>query len=398
MEVFISRLNHTGDGIGDIDGKVVFIPKTIPGDVVEIFNLRDFKTYYRADVLRYVVSSSDRVNIKCPYFDKCGGCQLMGLSYIKQLEYKRGKVENILKRYADIEIDLDIVLSDKIYGYRNKITLQVVDGRVGLYEFNSNRLIEVSNCLLVDDSTNNLIKVISNLKLDKVKNIMIRSYEDSLMVQFIGNIDKKYVINKLENIVDIIYINDVLVYGDKNLLVKLGDYKYKISPYSFFQVNYSQAELLYDKVKEYLGNGNNRVLDLYCGTGSIGIYVSSCCKEVIGIEINESSIRDAIENIKLNNINNVKVIQGDVAKVLESNEEYDAIIVDPPRSGLDKITKKTLSLIKSKKIIYVSCDPITLSRDLNYFKELYDINNIMLVDMFPNTYHVESVVLMSLKK
>ena len=166
---------------------------------------------------------------------------------------------------------------------------------------------------------------------------------------------------------------------------------------TFFQVNYNQAELLYDKIKEYLGSNNNKVLDLYCGTGSIGIYVSEGCKEVIGIEINKSSVRDANTNIELNDINNVRVIEGDVGRVLEFNTKYDAIIVDPPRSGLDKRTKNTLLEIRSNKIIYVSCDPITLARDLKVLSEYYEVKDMILVDMFPNTYHVESVVLLKLK-
>ena len=399
MELVIESLNHTGEGIGRLNGKVVFVSKTIPGDVVEIDNLRDFKTYYKADVKRIITSSDERVLIECPYYEVCGGCQLMGLSYLKQLEYKKNKVKNILKRYGDIDIDLDIILSNKIYEYRNKITLQVVDGKLGLYKYNSNELVEVDECLLVSDKVNDVIKVIkNNLDLISINNIMIREYKDNLMIQFIGSINSEDVIKELSSLSSIIYINDKLVYGDNSLEVKLGEYKYRVSPYSFFQVNYNQTEILYDKVKEYLGENNNKVLDLYCGTGSIGIYVSDCCKDVLGIEINDSSVKDANTNIKLNKLNNVKVIKGDVGKVLKSGEKYDAIIVDPPRSGLDKKTKKTLLDLKSNKLIYISCDPITLARDLKVLSDFYEIKDIVLVDMFPNTYHVESVMWLCLKK
>lgn len=399
MELVIESLNHTGEGIGRLNGKVVFVSKTIPGDVVEIDNLRDFKTYYKADIKRIITSSDERVLIDCPYYEVCGGCQLMGLSYLKQLEYKKNKVKNILKRYGDIDIDLDIILSNKICGYRNKITLQVVDGKLGLYKYNSNELVEIDECLLVSDNVNNIIKIIkNNLDLVGINNIMIREYKGNLMIQFIGSINSEDVIKELSSLSSIIYINDKLVYGDNSLEVKLGEYKYRVSPYSFFQVNYNQTEILYDKVKEYLGENNNKVLDLYCGTGSIGIYVSDNCKDVLGIEINDSSVKDANTNIKLNKLNNVKVIKGDVGKVLKSGEKYDAIIVDPPRSGLDKKTKKTLLDLKSNKLIYISCDPITLARDLKVLSECYEIKDIVLVDMFPNTYHVESVVKLVLKK
>ena len=396
MEVVIEGLNHTGEGIGRIDGKVVFVSNSIPGDVVD---LKDFKTYYRGSVGRIITSSNDRVEQKCPYYGVCGGCQLRDLSYLKQLEYKKDKAKNIFKKYGNIDVDVDIIGSDKKDGYRNKITLQVKDGKLGLYKNNSNDLICVDSCMLVSDKVNEIIKLIKdNLDLIDLRNIMIREYNGRLMIQFIGNIDKDSVINCLSSFVDIIYINELLVYGKNSLDVMLDKYKYKVSPYSFFQVNYEQATKLYDKVKEYLGNDNNSVLDLYCGTGSIGIYVSSCCKRILGIEINESSVRDANVNIGLNDLDNVSVIKGSVGKVLKSGEEYDAIIVDPPRSGLDKNTRKTLLEIGSKKIIYVSCDPITLARDLKELSVIYDIKDMVLVDMFPNTYHVESVVLLELKK
>ena len=399
MEVVIEGLNHTGEGIGRIDGKVVFVPNSIPGDVVDIVDLKDFKTYYRGSVDRIITSSNDRVEQKCPYYGVCGGCQLRDLSYLKQLEYKKDKAKNIFKKYGNIDVDVDIIGSDKKDGYRNKITLQVKDGKLGLYKNNSNDLICVDSCMLVSDKVNEIIKLIKdNLDLKDLRNIMIREYNGRLMIQFIGNIDKDGVINFLSSFVDIIYINELLVYGKNSLDVMLDKYKYKVSPYSFFQVNYEQATKLYDKVKEYLGNDNNSVLDLYCGTGSIGIYVSSCCKRILGIEINESSVRDANVNIGLNDLDNVSVIKGSVGKVLKSGEEYDAIIVDPPRSGLDKNTRNTLLEIGSKRIIYVSCDPITLARDLKELSVIYDIKDMVLVDMFPNTYHVESVVLLELKK
>lgn len=399
MEVVIEGLNHTGEGIGRIDGKVVFVPNSIPGDVVDIVDLKDFKTYYRGSVGRIITSSNDRVEQKCPYYGVCGGCQLRDLSYLKQLEYKKNKVKNIFKKYGNIDVDVDIIGCEKKDGYRNKITLQVKDGKLGLYKNNSNDLICVDKCMLVSDKVNEIIKLIKdNLDLKDLRNIMIREYNGRLMIQFIGNIDKDGVINCLSSFVDIIYINELLVYGKNSLDVMLDKYKYKVSPYSFFQVNYEQATKLYDKVKEYLGNDNNSVLDLYCGTGSIGIYVSSCCKRILGIEINESSVRDANVNIGLNDLDNVSVIKGSVGKVLKSGEEYDAIIVDPPRSGLDKNTRNTLLEIGSKRIIYVSCDPITLARDLKELSVIYDIKDMVLVDMFPNTYHVESVVLLELKK
>ena len=160
MEIIIDGYNHTGEGIGRIDGKVIFVPKAVCGDVVEVKEIEDFKTFYRGKIDKIIVPSADRINFECPYYNICGGCQLMGVSYLNQLNYKKDKVKNIFMRYGDINVDLDIILSKKIYGYRNKITLQVVDGKLGLYKYNSNELIEIDECLLVSSKVNDLIKYI----------------------------------------------------------------------------------------------------------------------------------------------------------------------------------------------------------------------------------------------
>ena len=398
MEVSITKLNHTGEGIGIINNKIAFIPKTIPGDIVEAKIIKEHKKYIEAIPTKYLAYSQDRVDIKCPYYQECGGCQLMGLSYQEQLNYKKDKVTNILSKYANLKLNPSIKESNG-YKYRNKITLQVKDGKVGLYTSNSHDLIPIAKCLLVSDKINNLINLIqsSNLDLTNINQIIIRESNNQLMTQFIGKINISILIEKLSSYVTSLYLNDSLIYGSKTITETLGDYQFLISPNSFFQVNHNQTINLYNQVKTYLGVGNNEVLDLYCGTGTIGIYVSKCCKKVTGIELNKSAVMDANNNIKLNNLINIEFKLGDVGKVLQAKNTYDAIIVDPPRSGLDKNTKATLLQIKSPKLIYISCDPITLARDLNNLKEIYDIKDITLFDMFPNTYHVESVVLMNLK-
>ena len=399
MEVSITKLNHTGEGIGIINNKIAFIPKTIPGDIVEAKIIKEHKKYIEAIPTKYLAYSQDRVDIKCPYYQECGGCQLMGLSYQEQLNYKKDKVTNILSKYANLKLNPSIKESNG-YKYRNKITLQVKDGKVGLYTSNSHDLIPIDKCLLVSDKINNLINLIqsSNLDLTNINQIIIRESNNQLMTQFIGKINISILIEKLSSYVTSLYLNDRLIYGSKTITETLGDYQFLISPNSFFQVNHNQAINLYNQVKTYLGVGNNEVLDLYCGTGTIGIYVSNCCKKVTGIELNKSAVIDANNNIKLNNLINIEFKQGDVGKVLQAKNTYDAIIVDPPRGGLDKNTKATLLQIKSTKLIYISCNPITLARDLNDLKEIYDVKDITLFDMFPNTYHVECVMWMSLKK
>ena len=217
------------------------------------------------------------------------------------------------------------------------------------------------------------------------------------MIVFLGKIDANQVKKVLTNKVDSIYINKELITGLPKLTEQLGDYEYYISPQAFFQVNQKQTINLYNKVKEYLKTNNNNVLDLYCGSASIGIYVSNNCKKIIGIEQNPSSIEDANQNIIKNKLNNIEVIKGDVGRLLNANNTYDAIILDPPRSGLDKRTKETLLKIKSPKLIYVSCNPITLARDIKELSTLYEVNEVTAFDMFPHTYHVECVVLLKLK-
>ena len=398
MEVSITKLNHSGDGMGEINKKIVFIPKTIPGDIVEAKIIKEHKNYIEAIPLKYKELSPNRATIQCPCYQECGGCQLMGLSYQEQLNYKKEKVVNILNKYANLDVNPSIKESN-LYQYRNKITLQVKYGKIGLYAPNSNTLIPITKCLLVSDNINNIIKLIQdkNINLTNISQIIIREMDNQLMIQFIGKIDESILIKKLSPHITSLYLNNKHLYGTKTITETLGNYQFLISPASFFQVNHNQTINLYNQVKTYLGQNNNEVLDLYCGTGTIGIYVSEYCKEVTGIELNQSSVIDAHNNIKLNNLKNIEIKHGDVGTILDEKNTYDAIIVDPPRSGLDKKTRDTLLKIRSPKLIYISCNPITLARDLNDLKEYYDIKDISLFDMFPNTYHVETAVLLTLK-
>lgn len=397
QELLITSLNHTGEGMAKIDGKIVFIEKALPGDIVEIETLKDYGNYYKAKLKKIKKSSPNRIEVTCPYYSKCGGCQLLGLSLQDQCTYKKEKVKNIFQKYANLDINPSII-SGESYHYRNKITLQVENGQIGLYESNSNTIVSIQECLLISPRMNEVIQIISQeIDLQGLTQIMIRETNNQLMIQLIGNTRKELVLKKISNQVDSIYINDNLIYGLPKIEERLGKYRFEISPKSFFQVNHNQTIKLYNQVKKYLGLSNNNVLDLYCGTGTIGIYVSDCCKKITGIELNPSSVADAKKNIEKNHLKNVQVRQGDVGKVLQIGEQYDAIIVDPPRSGLDKQTKRTLLQIASPKIIYISCNPITLARDIKDLNSKYQLEDITLFDLFPNTYHVESVSLLCLK-
>lgn len=397
MEVKITRLNHSGEGIGTINNKTAFIPKTIPGDTVEAQIIKEHKNYIEALPIAYKEKSPNRTQILCPYYQECGGCQLMGLTYQDQLNYKQNKVKDILKKYANLELNPTITGTDD-YHYRNKLTLQVQNGQLGLYASKTNKLVPINNCLLASPSINNLIKIINQqLNLHDITKITLRTAKNQLMAIFEGKINRSTLITTIAPHVTSLYLNDEHLSGTPTITANLGQYEFLVSPKSFFQVNYQQTINLYNQVKEHLNTNNKNVLDLYCGTGTIGIYISQNCQKVTGIELNPSSIQDAIANANLNQVDNIKFIEGSVGKILEAKNTYDAIILDPPRSGLDKKTKATLLKIKSPKLVYISCDPITLARDLNVLKEIYNIEDLSLFDMFPNTYHIESIAFLTLK-
>ncbi len=397
MQVEITKLNHNGEGMAQINGKVVFVPKTIPQDIVELTNIQDHKNFIHAEVGKLIKASPKRKPIACPYYQECGGCHLMGLSYQEQLKYKQDKVKNILKKYAKLEVDPTIKESVP-YHYRNKITLQVQNGVIGLFSKNTNQLVPITYCLLLSEQMNHIIPILNEkINLSKVTQIIIREAKEKIMVQIIGQAKKDELVTHLKHKVASLYINDQHLYGEKYIVASLDKYEFQISPNSFFQVNYQQTINLYNQVKTYLGTNQKEVLDLYCGTGTIGIYVSENCQKVVGIEKNPSSVQDANCNIKRNFLNNITIYQGDVGTLLKAKNTYDVIIVDPPRSGLDKKTKQTLLKIKSPKIIYISCNPITLARDLNDLKEFYQLEEITLFDMFPNTYHCETICVIERK-
>lgn len=395
MRVLIDRLNDTGEGIGKINNEIVFVEKTVPGDVVEVENIIKHKNYLEASPAKIIKNSSKRIPAPCPYYEKCGGCQIMNLNYPEQLAYKKEKVINIFKKYGDITVDPNIVF-DKEWNYRNKITLQAENNKIGLFKSKSNEIVEIDECLLISNSMNELIKFIKeNIKLAGINQIMLREANNQHMVVFKGNIDNTEAL-KLKNKVDSIYINNNHIYGTKEITTTLEKYTFKISKDSFFQVNHNQTIKLYNKVKEYL-NKKKKILDLYCGTGSIGIYVSDNCQSILGIEINKQAIKDANINKKINNIENISFKCGDVANIITSKDKYDTIIVDPPRSGLSKKTRKILLEISPNYIIYVSCNPITLVRDIKELSSKYELKDIILFDLFPNTYHVETICLMERK-
>ena len=269
--------------------------------------------------------------------------------------------------------------------------MKVKDGKLGYFKNGSNELIEIDRCEIASIKSNEIISILKGIDLRGALEITIKDFGE-IMIIIKGNMD----ISKLEGHAASIYMDDKLVYGKENIIAKLGDLKFYVSRESFFQVNLGVALKLYNKVLEYLDNSLGKsVLDLYCGTGTISLFLSKYFSEVTGVEINEEAVKCAFLNKQLNNISNVRFICGDVSQIVHSLKfQADNIVVDPPRSGLTKEGILDILKIAPSRLVYVSCDPMTLARDLKLLKDEYVIKEVTLFDMFPCTYHVESAVLL----
>lgn len=389
MEVKIIDMDHKGSGICKYDNKICFVPKGVSDDVIDIEIVKSHKKYNEGRIKKIITKSDIRIESICPYYMFCGGCNISNLDYSKQLIYKRDKVINIFKRYLDRNINPDIIGSDNIYKYRNKITYHIDNGKIGLMDID-NKLISIDRCLLVSNMVNELYNKICLEDLSQVKKIIIKECDNGLIL----SIDGKMEINNISNLCIGIYINGESVYKKEEGYIFINDIKYLVNERSFFQVNTKNINKLYDVILKYgeFKNSDN-VIDLYCGVGSISLYIAKYVNSVLGIEIIPEAIVDANNNARINNIDNAKFICGDVSKLIDDNIKCDTLIVDPPRIGLDNHSVEVINSSNINKIIYVSCDPMTLVRDISKMNN-YRLEDITLVDMFPQTHHVESVVLL----
>lgn len=404
-QVEIFNLDHQGRGIGKINNKIIFIPNALPGEIIETKIILEKKNFYEGKINSILKPSEYRLKSICPHFEECGGCQYLNVDYEKSLQFKQNKVVDIIKKYLQLDIKINPIIKsiDNLF-YRNKVTFQV-DNDLGFYKEKSNNLIPIDTCFIADKNINELYKIIKdNISLNNIIQIIIRSSkktkESMIVFKTKDYIDTNKIIQILKNKTDSIYINNQLIYGKDKIIENLLDYNFYISPSSFFQINTLQAENLYLKALKYAEITNNDlVLDLYCGTGTIGILASKNAKKVIGIELNSEAIKDANKNKELNKVNNIEFYSGDVGKILtKNNYNPQVIIVDPPRAGLDSTAINQILKIKPERLVYVSCDLMTLTRDLKILNEYYNILEITPFDMFPMTSHVESVVKLKLKK
>ena len=393
MKIKVEKMDHLGRGIGYNDGKIVFVPKAVMGDILDIEIISSHKKYDVGKINKIIQSSDNRVVAKCPYYNECGGCHISNLKYFDQVSFKKDKVIDMFKRYLNIDINPRVIDSEKEFEYRNKITYQVKNGKIGLVDINNN-FIEIDNCLLVSDRVNKLLGVLKNEDLSMVTKIVIRECNNGLILSITGDMNIDNIVSECLEI----YINGVRRYSLEEGYLYIDNLKYRVSDKSFFQINTSNIKRLYDEIVRY-GNftGSERVIDLYCGVGSISLYVSRYVKSVLGIEIVKEAINDANYNKKINNIDNASFICSDVSKIIDDNIDGDILIVDPPRVGLDKHTREVINDANIKKIIYVSCDPMTLVRDIQELDK-YKLDGVSVVDMFPQTEHVECVSVLQRKK
>jgi len=412
LQCFVDGISHSGEGVARIDGKATFVPFTIPGETVEVKIIEEKKNFQRAELEQVLSASPDRTDPPCPYFFKCGGCAYQHIGYPRQLELKRQVVKESLKRIGGIDIEVNPVLGmEDPWRYRNKVEWhtgsKASEHTMGYYLNDSRVLMGIDSCLLISqemqDYSNYIKDHLDELNIPDGCEIIIRqsSANQEMMLIFGGAGSREINFAKMLNYKEVASIYSVeagvaqLHYGEQVLTDKIINRKYQISPLAFFQVNHQQTEKMMEIVKEYAQLGSNdTVLDAYCGTGSIALSLAGSARKVIGVESFKPAIRDAKRNAFKNKITNCKFIKGTCEKIVpDLEEQFDVVILDPPRTGckpelIEALIKKT-----AKRIVYVSCNPATLARDLALLvKAGYNVAEVQPIDMFPQTSHVECVV------
>lgn len=385
-EVTIDSEDDIGNGVTRINNFVIFIPYTLTNEIVKIKIVSINKKYAVGKVIEFISKSNKRCEVNCSCYNECGGCNFLHIDFDNE---KLKKINFINKLF---NLNINEILTNNEYNYRNKATFHVNNNKIGYYSEKSNSVVEFDNCLLLDSRINDIYNYLKYSDLEGLLEVIIRVTDKDIMIVFKG---EKYDINPIINKFNItsIYFNDKLIYGKEYIIEEVNGVKYSIYPNAFFQVNTLNMKIMYDKAKEYAGYGNN-LLDLYCGTGTIGIYLKDNFKHIDGIEINEYSIKNANINKKLNNINNIDFICGDAS--IAKNKNYDVIIVDPPRSGLSLKVIKFLNNSNTNKIIYISCNPKSLKRDIELLSN-YNLEKLDCINMFNKTKHIECVCVLKLK-
>lgn len=395
MNVEIIKFDNFGNGIGYLNDKIIFVPKTIPGDIVEVKKICEKKKFIEGELIKIIKPSKIRINSICPYFSNCGGCDLMNISISETLDYKLNKVNELLyKNKINYKVS-EIIKSDNYYNYRNKVTLKIKNSKIGYYKNNTHNLVEIDYCYLCNETINDLIKNIHVLNIENGEIVIRVNYNNDIILSItsldkIENIDNLIKDYKIVGIVQ----NDKIIYGENYFIDKINDYIFKVSYNSFFQINPFICSKLFSLIEINTTNSKN-VIDLYCGVGTLSIVASKNSEYVLGVEIVDNAIIDANLNKILNHKNNLEFICNDTKKTIDKiTDKFDTIILDPPRSGVSSRVIEKIIQENINKIIYVSCNPQTLVRDLKLLENYYLIEDFKLLDMFPNSEHVESFVVL----
>jgi 23S rRNA (uracil1939-C5)-methyltransferase len=441
IEIDIDDMSHEGQGVGKVDGFTVFVEGALKDERV-LAGIDDVaKRYSRGHVEKIMRPSKDRVVPQCPYAERCGGCMLQHLSYDAQLDFKTQKVKDSLKRIGHIDAQVyDIIGMNEPYGYRNKAQFPVGDegGRavIGFFEKGSHKIVPSKRCLIQHEASD----IVANIVKKWVEQYNISIYNEISgqgtlrhIVTKVGFKTKQLMVILVVNADHILYTDELIqmlksavpgltslilntntkktnvILGQKNKVLYgtfyitdyIGNIEFRLSPLSFFQVNPVQVEVLYSKALEFAElKGHEIVIDAYCGIGTISLFLAKNAKKVYGIEVISQAIQDARLNARLNGIENVGFIEGAAEDVMcefvKQGIKPDVIVMDPPRRGCDEKLLDAAVTMKPKRMVYVSCNPATLARDLRFLEDRgYKTQKVQPVDMFPHTYHVECVTLMS---
>lgn len=443
VEVLIEDIGSEGEGIGRYEGYTLFVKDTVMGDRALVQVMKTGKTYGYARVVKLLQPSEFRVEPRCPIAAKCGGCQLQHVDYQKQLEYKQNKVYHSLTRiggFKDVPMEPICGMEEPFY-YRNKSQYPVgrnKEGKVviGFYAGRTHAIIDTEHCYIGSKVNMDILKLVRNYieiyhvePYDEVthkgllRHILIRvgystgeimvcfiingtelPHKDELIQELIKIKGMKSICLNINREKTNVILGDKVIplWGEPYITDYIGKIKYQISPLSFYQVNPIQTKKLYELALEYADlKGEEVVWDLYCGIGTISLFLAQKAKKVYGVEIIPQAIEDARTNAKLNGIENAEFYVGAAEEVLprlyrEENIKADVIVVDPPRKGCEQSLLDTILAMAPEKVVYVSCDPATLARDLKYLCEKdYELRKVRAVDQFGHSVHVETVVLLS---
>lgn len=391
----IERFDDLGRGIGYINNKVTFIDKVVPEDIVEVELTKEKKKYNEAKLIKIIKQSPLRIDAKCPYFSKCGGCQFQNITYENTIKYKKEKIVNIFSKHK-ISIFPEVITNISPYNYRNKITLKVNNYKIGFYINKTHNLVEINKCLLANPAINASIPLIKRFNICNGE-VTIRCNQNAEILIVINsqdnlNIDTNYLKSKIK-LVGIV-VNNKTYYGENSLFERMNNLLFKISYDSFFQVNPFIASQLFQIIGDNI-DSSDKVLDLYCGVGTLSLMAAKKAQKVLGIEVVPNAIINALFNARVNDLNNTQFVINDASTAISKiKPDFNKIIVDPPRSGLTKNIIDVLLKIKPDEIIYVSCDPQTLVRDFTLLSSIYEIKKSYILDMFSYTYHIETILIL----